>query len=262
METTTKRMHPLMAGAAASVILVSLVGAAAITGLLPSSHSTSAPTAAASPTVTTPAPAAALSAAPEPSAADLASQSASRAAAKAVDDKYAQAEEVPARAVESKPVHKAKPVTHHSTQVATAEPAVTRPVPTASPSYAPPPPPVAQAPACYDCGRVIAVNTVQSQPPSTSGVGAIGGAVVGGLLGNQVGGGNGRALATVAGALGGGFAGNEVEKRTRHTTTYQVKVRMEDGHVRSFPFNNAPSWGVGDRVRVVDGYLQPMGANS
>ena len=39
------------------------------------------------------------------------------------------------------------------------------------------------------------------------------GAVVGGLLGNQVGGGNGKTLATIAGALGGGYVGNEIAKR-------------------------------------------------
>jgi uncharacterized protein YcfJ len=37
--------------------------------------------------------------------------------------------------------------------------------------------------------------------------------VVGGLLGNQVGGGNGKTLATIAGAVGGGFLGNEIAKR-------------------------------------------------
>ena len=36
--TTSNRIHPLMAAAAASLILVSLVGTAAIAGLLPSSH--------------------------------------------------------------------------------------------------------------------------------------------------------------------------------------------------------------------------------
>lgn len=37
------------------------------------------------------------------------------------------------------------------------------------------------------------------------------GAVAGGLLGNQIGGGKGKTLATVAGALGGGYAGNRIE---------------------------------------------------
>jgi uncharacterized protein YcfJ len=37
--------------------------------------------------------------------------------------------------------------------------------------------------------------------------------VVGGLLGNQVGGGNGKTLATIAGAVGGGYLDNEIAKR-------------------------------------------------
>jgi uncharacterized protein YcfJ len=37
--------------------------------------------------------------------------------------------------------------------------------------------------------------------------------VLGGVLGNQVGGGNGKKLATVAGVIGGGYVDNEVAKR-------------------------------------------------
>ena len=71
METTktTSRIHPLMAVAAASVIVVSLAGTAAITGLLPNSHS--APEAGATTAQTNPAYAAAPTAAPAlPMAAD------------------------------------------------------------------------------------------------------------------------------------------------------------------------------------------------
>lgn len=39
---TTRRIHPLMAGAAVSVTLVSLLGVAALAGILPSSHALSA----------------------------------------------------------------------------------------------------------------------------------------------------------------------------------------------------------------------------
>jgi uncharacterized protein YcfJ len=42
--------------------------------------------------------------------------------------------------------------------------------------------------------------------------GTVIGAVAGGVLGNQVGGGRGKTLATVAGAAGGGYAGNQVQK--------------------------------------------------
>lgn len=45
MNQPSNRIHPLMAGAAVSVILVSLLGIAAITGVLPNSQATAAETA-------------------------------------------------------------------------------------------------------------------------------------------------------------------------------------------------------------------------
>ncbi len=47
-------------------------------------------------------------------------------------------------------------------------------------------------------------------------VGTAIGAVAGGLLGNQVGGGKGKTLATVAGAVGGGYAGNRIQENRQH----------------------------------------------
>jgi uncharacterized protein YcfJ len=59
-------------------------------------------------------------------------------------------------------------------------------------------------------------------------VGTAIGAVAGGLLGNQVGGGKGKTLATVAGAVGGGYAGNRIEeKRRQANTTSSVQQRCE-----------------------------------
>jgi uncharacterized protein YcfJ len=46
------------------------------------------------------------------------------------------------------------------------------------------------------------------------------GALVGGVLGHQVGGGNGKTLATVAGAAAGGYAGNRIQKKTQDDDTY------------------------------------------
>lgn len=51
-------------------------------------------------------------------------------------------------------------------------------------------------------------------------LGSVLGAVAGGLLGNQVGGGNGKKLATVAGAVGGGYAGNRVQEHMQNNDTY------------------------------------------
>ncbi len=46
------------------------------------------------------------------------------------------------------------------------------------------------------------------------------GAVVGGLLGNQIGGGNGKKVATVAGAAAGGYAGNKTQEHMQNGDTY------------------------------------------
>jgi uncharacterized protein YcfJ len=43
------------------------------------------------------------------------------------------------------------------------------------------------------------------------------GAVLGGVVGNQIGGGKGKTLATVAGAAGGGYAGNQVQKNLQES---------------------------------------------
>ena len=51
-------------------------------------------------------------------------------------------------------------------------------------------------------------------------VGSVLGAVAGGLLGNQIGGGNGKKIATVAGAVGGGYAGNKVQEGMQNRDTY------------------------------------------
>ena len=87
-------------------------------------------------------------------------------------------------------------------------------------------------------------------------MGVVGGAVVGGLLGNQVGGGRGKDLATIAGAIGGGYAGNEIEKRNNSTKSYEVTIRMDDGSSRAFNAGSASSWRSGDHVKIVDGAIR------
>lgn len=214
---TSGRIHPLVAGAAISVMLVSLTGVAAITGLIPNSHGNGAPAqTAAAPVAAT----SAMLAEPRPEAAPAAQQ--------------VKAEAEKPQSYAPRTAQSGASRTHHAHSA---------------------PAKVAQAPsACHSCGRIESVREIQ-QAAQPSGVGMVAGAVLGGVLGNQVGGGNGRKLATVAGAVGGGYAGNEVEKRTRSTTSYSVRVRMEDGEIRTFPYSHQPGWGVGDRVRVVDGQL-------
>ena len=102
---------------------------------------------------------------------------------------------------------------------------------------------------CTTCGVVESVNTVHQKGQGT-GLGAVAGGVLGGVLGHQVGGGKGKTAMTVLGAVGGGLAGNEVEKRARGETLYDVQVRMEDGSLRTF--QRAQSMAVGTHV-VVEG---------
>jgi outer membrane lipoprotein SlyB len=235
METpiSSNRSHPLVAAASVSVILVSAVGVAAMTGLLPNSHSSSSP--------------ATVASVPPPPVVDT--------------QKVATAPVEAEAKTESKAPATDKETVKRAASPAAEKVAAPRPVSTASsqprtPTYADNSRVTVQAPAiCYDCGRVESVNAIQAQGQPT-GVGMIAGGVIGGLIGNQIGGGNGKKVATVAGAVGGGYAGHQIEKQNRTTTTYQVRVRMEDGIVRTFAYDTQPQWTAGDRVRVVDGQLR------
>lgn len=220
---TSSKIHPLVAGAAVSVMVLSLVGVAAMTGLLPTSNSTTAPVAVLSSLEPTPSAEKITTLAPTTEAKQFAATTKTKSAA----------------AVQSQPKHKLdhKPVPSYS------ENTYTRPV---------------QAAICGNCGTIESVHAIQ-QAAQPNGIGAVAGVVLGGILGNQVGGGNGKKLATVAGAVGGGFAGNEVEKRTRTTTSYEIRVRMEDGSMRNFSDSGQAGWQSGDRVRVVNGSLTSQG---
>lgn len=100
---------------------------------------------------------------------------------------------------------------------------------------------------CVNCGLIESVTPVQ-RAGQTNGVGAVAGGVLGAIVGNQVGHGNGRAAATVLGAVGGGYAGNAVQRNINKSTTYQVRVRMEDGSYRTVEQATAPA--IGARVTV------------
>lgn len=117
----------------------------------------------------------------------------------------------------------------------------------------------ARASACRQCGTVVSTHTYQRPAAHGSGLGIATGAVVGGLLGNQVGGGNGRTLATVGGAVGGGYAGNVIEKHARATTVTQVRVRMSNGSVRTFTEAGNSRWHTGAQVKAVNGTLTARG---
>lgn len=118
--------------------------------------------------------------------------------------------------------------------------------------------------------REVAITRQRPVQDQRQLIGTAVGAIAGGLLGNQVGGGNGKKLATVAGAVGGGYAGNKVQEgmqnRDTYTTTetrcktvndvsekivgYDVKYEL-DGKVRQVRMDRDP----GDRLPVRDGQV-------
>ena len=136
-----------------------------------------------------------------------------------------------------------------------AEPAARTPTEV---QYTPAPTPVQVAqpvakPICGSCGVVESV-TPMVRKGEAGAVGTIAGGVLGAVLGNQVGQGTGKDVATILGGVGGVFAGREIEKNVKKTTVYNVQVRMEDGSLRSF--EQPSSMAVGAKVTVESGVLR------
>lgn len=237
MSTTQARqgLHPMLWVAAASVTAVSLAGVAKLTGLLPGSDTPEPPKqeAVVSAPASTPAPAVV---APPAKLAAVEQEAAPKTEPAPV---LAPRKEV------AKPVHAKEHTRPHVTKTPSS-PAVTGDYP---PPNTPAPPPV-----CRDCGVIESVEAIQ-QKGEGSGIGAVGGAILGGVLGHQVGEGSGKQLARIGGAVLGGFAGNEAERRARTVSHYQVTVRMDDGTRRVITEQNAPAWRSGDPVRVRNGEI-------
>ena len=154
-------------------------------------------------------------------------------------------------------VEKAAPVAApHVAKPKSAVPKTARPAPAAATAVAPI---EAKTPAarsvCADCATVTAVTPVEREGQA-SGTGAVAGGVLGAIVGNQVGQGQGKDVATILGAIGGGIAGNQVEKKMKKVTVYQVELRMDDGSRRTLELS-APAE-VGARVRVDGNVLSPL----
>jgi outer membrane lipoprotein SlyB len=221
METQDRKSpHTLFWIAGIAVTVFSAAGVAAIMGWIPTSTSSSEKIALVEPEV--PAKPAAATTSAGPTQTRL--QAWEKARRQAREDARNQAQE------DTRAQHRAR----EPVQVADATPAKWR---------------------CAECGVVQSVREIATKGEG-SGIGAVGGAVVGGLLGHQVGGGRGQDVATVVGVVGGAVAGNEVEKRVKSGKSYEITVRLEDGSSRVVHEATAPSWRTGDRVKVIGGVIQ------
>ena len=110
---------------------------------------------------------------------------------------------------------------------------------------------------CDQCGRIIRIQSI-GQRSNHVGGGTVLGAIVGGVLGNQVGKGDGRKAATVVGALAGGAIGHNVEKDNRRSRSYyRILVKMDRGRTVSFEQPDTYDLRRGDRVYIDNGYVVP-----
>ena len=218
MQTTATRLHPLLTIAAISVTVLSAVGVASLTGMIPASKGednalelpkevTKPLEPAISHPVTNPAP-----------------------------------KKVVARLPAPKPV---EPVAAPA-PVATPAPVLTQ----APVLEAPKPQPLP--------GQLAIVESVREvkEPGDAKGIGAVAGGVLGGVLGNKLG--KGKGLVTVLGAAGGAVAGHQIEKHARADKRWETAVRLDDGSQQTVSSDAQPAWNAGDRVRLLDGKLLPI----
>ena len=101
-------------------------------------------------------------------------------------------------------------------------------------------------------GMVESVREVNIEG-TKSAVGAGAGAVVGGVAGNTVGSGTGRALATAVGAVLGGLGGAAVEEGVTRQNGIEITVKLDTGKLIAITQTADESFRVGDRVRVLSG---------
>ena len=149
------------------------------------------------------------------------------------------------------PTKKPKPVAHKSAATPVHHAAV-------APATATTVPEATRAPArepivvCTTCGVITAITAVKSDGKGT-GIGVVAGGLAGLVIGNQIGGGSGKTIAKIAGAAGGAFVGNKVEQKARAQTSYEIRVRLDDGTETTVTEATEPRLAVGAAVRIVDG---------
>jgi outer membrane lipoprotein SlyB len=245
--------HPLLLLAALAVLLFSLIGTAAIMGWIPSSIGGNAnrplneADRAALASSLPPPGQASMPAAPAATMAQLAPQGPAYPAINAATNT---ATNTAANAAAPAPAYPSQQLAQAYAPAPEPEPAPRTAVKSKPHHVA-----AVEPKWCGNCGNIESVRAIK-QRAQGSGVGAAGGAILGGLLGNQIGGGHGRQLATVAGAVGGAVVGNQVEGNMKATTSYEIRVRLDDGTLRTFRQASQPQWRDGDRVRIVKGHLR------
>jgi outer membrane lipoprotein SlyB len=102
---------------------------------------------------------------------------------------------------------------------------------------------------CDTCG-VVQELRAEKRKGKGGAAGMVIGGVAGAAVGNQVGDGSGKKVATVAGAVGGAVVGNEVQKRVNKKKVWISTVKMKDGTIRTFEQTTPPDFSPGEVVKV------------
>lgn len=239
MNTATSRsesrrgLHPLVATAAVSVIVLCGVAVAAIGGWLPSSSGR---------------------------------QDAGNPAMSAAADPAALAQSDPANAnlapVPGQGQAGAAPQAPGTAQPNAQRSAQTQNAPQNIPQQGVPPAARNDPAQCPQCGTVVSMGQVQVpvQDRSNHVVGTVAGGVVGGVVGNQFGGGGGKTALTVLGAVGGALAGREIERNMNQKTVtrYQLVARTNDGRTHTFRSDTPFQYSPGQAIRVENNQLLPQ----
>jgi outer membrane lipoprotein SlyB len=101
-------------------------------------------------------------------------------------------------------------------------------------------------------GRVESIQSVTIAGNNDAGMATVIGGLVGGLIANQLGSGNGRILATAAGAGGGAMLGYQMDKTNPHEI-YKIRVQLDSGDFQTVSQDSDADLSVGNRVHIDNG---------
>ena len=102
-------------------------------------------------------------------------------------------------------------------------------------------------------GTVESVRPITIQSDKSSGVGGLAGGALGGVAGSSVGGGTGQILASIGGAIIGGLLGNAAENHMATKSGLEVTVRLDNGETRVVAQEADVDLAAGQRVRLLSG---------
>ncbi|MEZ5574798.1 MAG: glycine zipper 2TM domain-containing protein [Candidatus Competibacteraceae bacterium] len=86
-----------------------------------------------------------------------------------------------------------------------------------------------------------------------SGVGAVGGAALGGVAGSTIGRGRGQVAGAIGGAVLGGLAGSAIEENATRQPGLEITVQLDNGRMVAVTQAADEPFYPGDRVRVLIG---------